>query len=193
MDVRPRKWLDKALRDTTSIEVDQCRDKMPIVPCEHGPTVVTSMPMFRERRQVRHGPAEMFALVADMERYPEFLPLCERNVVRSRSPRGDAEVVFSEMTVTYKFLRETFRSRVTLDKANRRILIDAEDGPLRELRIRWSFKPVDGGGCEVDFHLSYELPSRVLAGLVGSVLDSAFSRFVEAFERRANALCRAST
>ena len=89
------------------------------------------MPHFTTTRQVPHSATDMFDLVADVEAYPQFLPLCERNVVRSRSPRGDAEVVFSEMTVTYKFLRETFRSRVTLDKANRRILIDAEDGPAR--------------------------------------------------------------
>jgi len=144
--------------------------------------------MFREKRRVRHGADEMFGLVADMERYPEFLPLCERNVVHSRLRRGDAEVVVAQMTVAYKFFRESFRSRVTLEKANRRILIDAQDGPLRELRICWAFKPAETGGCEVEFHLSYELPSGVLAGLVGSVLDTAFSRFVEAFERRAKAL-----
>src|SRR3954463_12146492 len=100
---------------------------------------VTGMPMFREKRRVRHGADEMFGLVADMERYPEFLPLCERNVVHSRLRRGDAEVVVAEMTVAYKFFRESFRSRVTLEKAKRRILIDAQDGPLRELRICWAF------------------------------------------------------
>jgi len=147
------------------------------------------MRTFQEKKSVRHSAQEMFDLVANMERYPEFLPFCERNVIRSRASHGEAEVVFSEMTVACTFFRESFRSRVVLDRASKRILIDAEDGPVRELRIWWSFTTIEQG-CEVEFRLSYELASPTLAALLGSVLDSAFSRFVEAFERRANAVYR---
>ncbi|WP_439499955.1 type II toxin-antitoxin system RatA family toxin [Bosea sp. (in: a-proteobacteria)] len=144
------------------------------------------MPMFNSTRRVRHSPERMFALVADVEQYPEFLPLCEGLVVRRRTPRdGGGEVLVADMTVGYKAIRETFTSRVTLDPANLKILVEYVDGPFRHLENRWSFKATDGG-CEIGFFISYEFASRMLGLLMGTMFDRAFRKFAEAFETRAN-------
>jgi coenzyme Q-binding protein COQ10 len=92
------------------------------------------------------------------------------------------------MTVGHLMFRETFRSFVTLDRANSRILIAAADGPLRRLDGRWIFRGGSSGGCEVEFSMSYELASRALAVVMDPVLKAAFSNFVPAFERRAAAV-----
>ena len=144
------------------------------------------MPVFQAGRRVHHGANEMFDLVADVERYPAFVPLCERHVIRSRQTCAEVEVLMTDMTVAYKIFRETFRSRVTLDRANGRIVVASVDGPLRELQTRWTFQARGDGSCDVGFYLSYELASRTLALLMGAVFDAAFSRFVEAFQRRAD-------
>jgi coenzyme Q-binding protein COQ10 len=130
----------------------------------------------------------MFDLVADVERYHEFVPLCRRHVIRSREKRGELEILITDMTVAYAFVSETVRSRVTLDRANRRILVEGIGGPLRRLRTLWTFDPRPDGTCDVDFDLSYEFASRALALLMGAVFEAAFSRFVEAFQRRADAV-----
>jgi coenzyme Q-binding protein COQ10 len=135
-----------------------------------------------------HSADEMFRLVADMERYPEFLPFCERNAIRSRQIRDDVEVVTTEMTVAHLMFCESFRSFVTLDQANGRILVTAADGPLRRLDGCWTFRTCGADRCEVGFSISYEFSSRILALVMGPVLGAAFSGFAHAFERRADAL-----
>jgi coenzyme Q-binding protein COQ10 len=146
------------------------------------------MPMFNSTRRVKHSPAEMYALVADVEKYPQFLPLCEGLIVRRRTPReGGGEVVLADMTVGYKAIRETFTSRVTLDPANLKILVEYVDGPFRYLENRWSFRPHDKG-CEIGFFISYEFASRMLGLLMGAMFDKAFHKFAEAFEKRADAI-----
>lgn len=146
------------------------------------------MPMFNSSRRVRHSPDQMYALVADVEKYPQFLPLCEGLVVRRRTPReGGGEVLLADMTVGYKAIRETFTSRVTLDPASHKILVEYVDGPFRYLENRWSFRPVEGG-CEVVFFISYEFASRMLGLLMGAMFDKAFRKFAEAFEKRADAI-----
>ncbi len=144
------------------------------------------MPVHETTRRVRHAADQMFDLVADVERYPEFVPLCHGLRVRSRQMQGDVEILIADMTVAYKIFRETFRSRVTLDRPNRQILVEYLEGPLRKLENRWTFRPVDAGSCEVGFYLAYEFASRTLAALMGAVFDAAFRRFPEAFERRAD-------
>ncbi|WNJ93440.1 type II toxin-antitoxin system RatA family toxin [Bosea sp. 685] len=144
------------------------------------------MPMFNSARRVRHSPEQMFALVASVENYPEFLPLCEGLTVRKRTPReGGGEVLLADMSVGYKAIRETFTSRVTLDPANLKILVEYVDGPFRYLENRWTFKPGESG-CEVGFFISYEFASRMLGLLMGAMFDKAFRKFAEAFERRAD-------
>ena len=143
------------------------------------------MPQFETRRPVPHSPEQMYALVADVERYPEFLPLCEALSVRSRKERDGKELLVADMTVGYKAIRETFTSRVTLDPASHKILVEYVDGPFRHLENRWTFKPSETG-CDVGFFISYEFASRMLGLLMGAMFDKAFRKFSEAFERRAD-------
>ena len=129
----------------------------------------------------------MFDLVADVERYPEFVPLCSALKVRQRTPNPDGtEIVISEMTVSFKLVRETFTTRVTLDRANLKILVEYLQGPFSNLENRWTFEPKSDTSCEVGFYLSYEFKSRMLAMLMGTMFDTAFQRFAAAFEKRAD-------
>ena len=144
------------------------------------------MPAFRTTRRVRHAPDRMFALVADVEQYPQFLPLCEGLAIRRRTPAEDGtEVLVADMTVGYKAIVETFTSRVTLDPARLKILVEYIDGPFRQLENRWSFRE-DPEGCVVEFFIAYEFRSRTLGLLMGAMFEKAFRRFAEAFERRAD-------
>jgi coenzyme Q-binding protein COQ10 len=145
------------------------------------------MPQFTTKRRVHHSAAAMFDLVADIEAYPEFVPLCENTRVRQREQVADCvEVLFASMTVAYKVFRETFSTRATLNKPELWIKVEYIDGPLRALENRWTFRPLGDNACEVEFFISYEFRSRVLAALMGAVFDAAFRRFADAFERRAD-------
>jgi coenzyme Q-binding protein COQ10 len=129
----------------------------------------------------------MFALVADVERYPEFVPLCRKLTVRHRARRDDGvQVLTADMTVAYKLIRETFTSRVTLDEARLSIIVEYLNGPFRHLENRWAFRPLTEQASEVEFFISYEFQSRTLGMLMGTVFEAAFRRFAEAFERRAD-------
>jgi len=145
------------------------------------------MPEFSTSRKVRHSAAHMFDLVADVERYPEFVPLCRALKVRQRisEPEG-VEIVVADMTVAYKLVRETFTSRVTLDRPNLQILVEYLHGPFRNMENRWVFHPRGENRCEVEFFIAYEFRSRTLGLLMGTVFDAAFRRFAAAFERRAD-------
>jgi coenzyme Q-binding protein COQ10 len=143
------------------------------------------MPTFRTKRFVPFTPRQMFDLVADVEHYPEFLPLCEGLRVTERSRDIGAEVLRAEMDVGYGALHETFTSRVTLDAETPRVTVEYLDGPFQYLDNRWGFEPARGG-CTVDFYISYELKSLMLQLMVGAVFERAFRRFTEAFEQRAH-------
>ncbi len=130
----------------------------------------------------------MFALVADVERYPEFLPMCEALSVRSRRERDGLTVLTADMTVGYKALRETFTSQVTLRPAEKRIDVKYLEGPFRYLENRWDFVETADGGTEIRFFIDYEFKSRILGALMGSMFDRAFRMFAEAFEKRADAI-----
>jgi coenzyme Q-binding protein COQ10 len=145
------------------------------------------MPQFSTTHRVRHAAAEMFDLVADVERYPEFVPLCRSLKVRSRTAvQPGVEIVVADMTVAYKLLHETFTSRVTLDRPNLQILVEYLEGPFRQLKNRWNFRVVDEHSCDVEFFIAYEFKSRTLGLLMGAMFEAAFRRFAAAFERRAN-------
>lgn len=153
------------------------------------------MPTFQTVRRVNHAPEKMFALVADMERYPEFLPMCESLTIRSRRERDGKALLVSEMTVGYKAIKETFTTQVMLDPASNRVDVTYIDGPFRYLTNTWRFVEADGG-CDVHFHIDYAFKSRVLAALMGAMFDRAFRAFAEAFEKRADEIhgpdCRSS-
>ena len=145
------------------------------------------MPMFNSTRRVKHSPEQMFALVADVEKYPQFLPLCEGLVVRRRTRReGGGEVLVADMTVGYKAIRETFATQVLLNRAERAIDVKYIDGPFKYLDNRWRFEEAPGGGTVVNFFIDYEFKSRILGALMGSMFDRAFRMFAEAFEKRAD-------
>jgi coenzyme Q-binding protein COQ10 len=144
------------------------------------------MPTFRSTRPVRHSATQMFDLVADVERYPDFLPLCESLRVLRRTQSGEGvETLVAAMSVGYKAIRESFTSRVTLDRPRLRVLVEYVDGPFKYLENRWTFRPMPAG-CEVEFYINYEFRSVALGLLMGSVFDRAFRRFAVAFEERAD-------
>src|SRR5215475_14517246 len=145
------------------------------------------MPRFRTKRRVRHSASDMFDLVADVEKYPQFVPLCQSMRVRRRTQGGEGiETVVAEMTVAYKVMRETFTSRVVLDRPNLQIHVDYLDGPFSRMENRWDFHPIAEHSCEIEFFIAYEFKSRMLGMLMGAMFETAFRRFAEAFERRAD-------
>lgn len=129
----------------------------------------------------------MFDLVADIERYPEFVPLCKRLVIHRSAEAGEgAKVLVADMTVAYGPVHETFKSQVTLNRPQFTILVEYLDGPFRQLENRWRFKPDGDRRSEIDFFISYEFRSKALGLLMGTVFDATFRRMVEAFEKRAD-------
>lgn len=143
------------------------------------------MPSFETTRIVGHSPEEMFALVADVEKYPQFLPLCEALAIRSRKEREGKTLLVADMTVGYKAIRETFTSQVLLKPDENVIDVKYLDGPFKHLTNTWTFAPHDRG-CEVRFFIDYEFKSRILGAVMGAMFDRAFRMFSEAFEKRAN-------
>ena len=144
------------------------------------------MPTFRTTRRVAHTPQQMFDLVAEVDAYPEFVPLCEELRVRRRVQSGEGiETLVAEMSVGYKAISERFTTRVTLDRPRLRILVEYVNGPFSYLENRWSFLPAQGGS-DVEFFITYEFKSRALGLLMGAVFDRAFRKFAEAFEERAD-------
>jgi coenzyme Q-binding protein COQ10 len=145
------------------------------------------MPKFETTRRVGHSPEQMFALVADVEKYPQFLPLCEALSVRSRKEREGRTVLIADMTVGYKAIRETFTSQVHVQPDVLKIDVSYLDGPFKYLHNTWTFEPAPGGS-EVKFFIDYEFRSRMLGMLMGTMFDRAFRMFSDAFEKRADQL-----
>ena len=140
------------------------------------------MPTHAERKVLRYTPEQMFDLVADVRRYPEFLPWCAGARVLSRT---ESELI-ADLTIGFKMFRETFRSRVTLESPHH-IHVTYENGPFRYLNNHWRFNPAPQG-CEVDFFVDFEFKSRLLQLAIGVVFNEAVRLMVRAFERRAMAL-----
>ena len=144
------------------------------------------MPKFETVRRVAHTPENMFALVADVEKYPEFVPMCEALSVRTRRERDGVTLLVTDMTVGYKALRETFTSQVTLKPDDAAIDVRYVDGPFRFLKNEWRFEPAGEAECDIHFFIEYEFKSRMLGAVMGAMFDRAFRMFSEAFERRAD-------
>ncbi|MGA9562928.1 MAG: type II toxin-antitoxin system RatA family toxin [Pseudolabrys sp.] len=144
------------------------------------------MPQFSTKHRVRHAATEMFDLVADVEKYPQFVPLCSALAVKSRTEKNGTSILVADMTVAYKIVRETFTSRVTLDRPNLKILVEYLSGPFKRMQNRWTFHPIGEEACDVEFFINYEFRSRALAVLMGAMFDAAFRRFATAFEQRAD-------
>ena len=145
------------------------------------------MPQFKTNRLVHHAAGDMFDLVADIERYPEFVPLCAGMKVRSRTDKGEGvSVVVAVMTIAYKLIHQSFTSRATLDRDKLTILVEYLDGPFSRMQNRWAFHAKTETSCEVEFFIDYEFRSRAFAMLAGAVFDTVFRRMAAAFEKRAD-------
>jgi coenzyme Q-binding protein COQ10 len=145
------------------------------------------MPNFRTSRIVRHPAKAMFDLVADVEAYPKFVPLCQALTVQRRETLPDGRfVLVAQMEVGYKAIRERFTSRVTCDPGSLEILVEYIDGPFRHLENRWHFVEQAERSCKVEFDIAYEFKNRAFAVLLGSMFETAFRKFAAAFESRAD-------
>ena len=145
------------------------------------------MPSFATTRRVAHSAENMFDLVADAEKYPLFLPLCEALRIRGRQDQGEGRAILvADMTVGYKAVRETFTSRVLLDRPAMTIRVAYLDGPFEHLDNVWRFEDVGDAACDVHFSIDYAFKNRILGALMGSMFDRAFRKFAESFEARAD-------
>jgi coenzyme Q-binding protein COQ10 len=143
------------------------------------------MPRHSEQRQLPYRADQMFDLVADVRRYPEFLPWCRAARIRSST---ENELV-ADLVIGFKGITERFTSRVALHRDDRLIVVTYEDGPFKYLTNRWEFIPTDDDtACIVDFYVDFEFRSRFLQRMIGLVFTEAVKRMVAAFETRADAL-----
>jgi len=146
------------------------------------------MPGIRETRSVPYSAEQMFDLVADVARYPEFLPWVVATRVKSDS---DTEMV-ADMLVGFKALREKFTSRVLKERPGRLEVIYI-DGPMRDLDNLWQFRELPEGGCEIDFCVDFAFKNKMFEMLAGQYFDRAFRKLVAAFETRADELYGSSS
>ncbi len=142
------------------------------------------MPTHSETKHLPYSPRQMYDLVADVAKYPQFLPWCAAARVRSRTPHAGTEVMEADLVISFKVFRERFGSRVTLRPDEMRIDTEYLDGPFRYLKSNWRFDPADGG-VEISFFVDFEFRNQVLQSVIGIVFHDAMQRVVRAFERRA--------
>ena len=138
------------------------------------------MPTHAEKQIVPYTPEQLFDLVADVAKYPRFLPWCVAARVRHRTEHH----LLSDLTIGFGPFRESFTSRVTLDRPHR-VTVKYENGPFRYLNNQWEFAPHDSG-TEVDFFVDFEFRSRILQAAIGVVFNEAVRRMVKAFRKRAH-------
>ena len=140
------------------------------------------MPTHAQRKVLRHTPEQIYAIVADVKRYPEFLPWC----AAARVIEQDENSLTADMTIGFKMFRESFRSEVQLERPHE-VRVKYLNGPFRYLNNTWKFLP-HPQGCEVDFFVDFEFRSAILQAAIGLVFNEAVQLMVRAFERRAMAL-----
>src|SRR5271156_5234181 len=140
------------------------------------------MPTHAEERVLPYTPEQVFDLVADIERYPEFLPWCVGARIRERRDN----VILGDLLIGWRMVREKFTSRVTLDRPGR-IDVEYAEGPFKYLKNHWLFER-QPGGCLVDFYVDFEFRSRMLQGVIAALFNEAVKRMVSAFEKRAKDL-----
>ncbi|KAA0683959.1 type II toxin-antitoxin system RatA family toxin [Roseomonas genomospecies 6] len=138
------------------------------------------MPTHAEKKVLPYTPEQMYRLVADVEKYPEFLPWC----LAARIRRREGNVMYADLVIGFKMVRERFTSRVELDEENRRINVQYTEGPFQYLNNHWIFTPHEGGVC-VDFYVDFEFRSKMLQKIMGVLFNEAVRRMVQAFETRA--------
>ncbi len=141
------------------------------------------MPTHAEKRVLPHTPEQMFDLVIDIEKYPEFLPWCVGTRIRERG--GD--MVVADMVIGFKVFRERFSTRVEWDRPGR-IDVAYSEGPFKYLNNHWIFEPHGDGGCLIDFFVDFEFHSRLFQKAIGAVFNEAVQRMISSFEKRAAVL-----
>jgi coenzyme Q-binding protein COQ10 len=146
------------------------------------------MHVYETKHRVEHSADDMFALVAGVDDYPKFLPLCEALSIKRREQFEKGEVLIATMTVGYKLIRESFTTRVELDREAHSILVEYLDGPFSHLENRWTFKSSGDGACEVGFFIAYGFRSHLFERMIGGLFDKAVRKYTEAFEARADAV-----
>ncbi len=146
------------------------------------------MPTHSEHRHMPYSAEQIFALVADVARYPEFLPWTSAARIRDRRAIAGGEELDADLVISFKVFRERFGSRVRLFHDDGVIETAYIDGPFKHMNSRWTIRPADDGGAIVDFHVDFEFRSPMLQRMIGMVFDQAMRRVVGAFEARAHAL-----
>ncbi len=141
------------------------------------------MPTHAERRRLPYAADKLFELVADIERYPEFLPWCKA----ARIKRREGDVLYADLVIGWRMIRERFTSRVALARPNR-IDVSYHEGPFKYLNNHWLFEPQADGGTVIDFYVDFEFRSRMLQKVIGVLFNEAVRRMVQAFETRARTL-----
>jgi coenzyme Q-binding protein COQ10 len=144
------------------------------------------MPTHAEQKVLPYTPEQLFALVADIERYPEFLPWCVGARIRERRDN----VIIADLIIGFSMFRERFTSRVTLSPPYR-IDVAYTEGPFKYLNNHWVFERVPGG-CRIDFFVDFEFRSKILQRVIEMLFHEAVRRMVAAFEDRARQLHGAS-
>jgi coenzyme Q-binding protein COQ10 len=144
-----------------------------------------------ETRIVPYPASLMFQVVADVEKYPEFLPWVVALRILKREQVREHEVLFAEMAVGYGALRERYTSRVVLDPIGMRIDVTQTEGPFKRLENHWKFRPAEGGS-QLDFAILFEFKSRLLNAVAGAAFEKVLIRMADAFEARAKALTSCS-
>ena len=138
------------------------------------------MPTHAEKRLIPFAPDQMFDLVADIEKYPEFLPWCVGTRIRKR----EGNIVLADMVIGYKVFREGFTSRVILTEPER-IDVTYSRGPFKYLNNHWIFLPEADGTCTVDFYVEFEFRSNLMQKMISLVFNEAVKKMVHSFEKRA--------
>ena len=142
------------------------------------------MPTHSETRPLPYTAEQMYALVADVARYPEFLPWCAAARVRKVVPQGEAQLMEADLVISFKVFRERFGSQVTLWPEQKKIDTEYIDGPFKYMKSNWVFREAPKG-CDVSFHVDFEFRNAILQGIIGLVFNEAMHRIVAAFEARA--------
>ena len=145
------------------------------------------MPTHAEKRVLPHTREQMFDLVIDIEKYPEFLPWCVATRVRERQQGAGGDTILADMVIGFKMFRETFTSNVVC-RGPERIDVTYFDGPFKYLNNHWIFESSIDGGCMIDFYVDFEFKSRIFQAAIGAVFNEAVKRMIHAFEKRADEL-----
>ncbi|MGE5545376.1 MAG: type II toxin-antitoxin system RatA family toxin [Solirubrobacterales bacterium] len=142
------------------------------------------MPTHAEKRYLPYTPDQLFDMVADVEKYPEFLPWC----VAARIRRREGTTFYADLIIGFKMIRERYTSKVVCDRARSRIDVTYTEGPFHHLNNHWIFEPAPDGGTTIDFYVDFEFRSKLLQKVIGALFNEAVRLMVHSFEKRAGQL-----